>query len=215
MSELTVAAEPERMNLEASCATGVPAGAGEPAERGPVLSFLIRQRVPLLAVAALGASIAIGWLANGAFDGEAKNVAAGPSERGAQRRGAPRSEESALRAGGAAQPGSSPRVASDAAAHALFAPHSWHVDPPPPPPAPPEPPPPPTAPPFPYAYLGAYTQGGDTVYFLSREDRVTDAHVGDHLDSSYVFESADASQLVFKYVPLNIRQTIPLAAVKP
>jgi hypothetical protein len=49
------------------------------------------------------------------------------------------------------------------------------------------------------------------VYFLSREDRVTDAHVGDHLDSSYVFKSADAAQLVFEYVPLNIRQTVPLA----
>jgi len=100
------------------------------------------------------------------------------------------------------------RVADAAQAANLFAPHNWHVDPPPPPPVPPPPPAPPTAPPFPYAYLGAYTSGDSTVYFLSRADRVVDAHIGDKLDGVYEFESADANQLTFNYLPLNIRQSL-------
>jgi hypothetical protein len=67
----------------------------------------------------------------------------------------------------------------------------------------------PTAPPFPYALLGAFTASGDkTVYFLSRADRVIDAHVGDRLDGIYDFESADGGQLTFNYLPLNIRQSL-------
>jgi hypothetical protein len=100
------------------------------------------------------------------------------------------------------------RVADAAQAANLFAPHNWHVEPPPPPPSPPAPPAPPTAPPFPYAFLGAYTSGDSTVYFLSRADRVVDAHIGDKLDGVYEFESADANQLIFNYLPLNIRQSL-------
>jgi hypothetical protein len=109
--------------------------------------------------------------------------------------------------------GASPRVADAALARALFAPHSWHIEPPPPPPAPPVPPPAPTAPPLPYSFLGAYTpQGGTTVYFLALADRVIDAHVGDRLDGIYEFASADANQLVFNYLPLKIKQTLPVGA---
>jgi hypothetical protein len=118
--------------------------------------------------------------------------------------------KAAIRAGDQPQPlRTVSRVADAAQAANLFAPHSWHVDPPPPPPTPPAPPAPPTAPPFPYAFVGAYTSGDTTTYFLSRADRVVDAHIGDRLDGIYDFESADANQLVFNYVPLNIRQSLP------
>jgi len=70
----------------------------------------------------------------------------------------------------------------------------------------------PTAPPFPYTFLGALTTGDKTVYFLSRADRVIDAHVGDRLDGIYDFESANAGQLIFNYLPLNIRQTLSSGA---
>jgi hypothetical protein len=110
---------------------------------------------------------------------------------------------------GAGASSRSRRVADASLAAALFSPHTWHVEPPPPPPAPPPPPPEPTAPPFPYTVMGSYTpEGGKTVYFLSRADRVIDARVGDRLDGVYDFESADANQLVFNYLPLNIRQPI-------
>jgi hypothetical protein len=106
----------------------------------------------------------------------------------------------------------SSRVADAPLAAALFSPHTWHVDPPPPPPLPPPPPAVPTAPPFPYTFVGAMTNGDKTVYFLSRADRVIDVHVGDQLDGIYDFESADAGQLIFNYLPLNIRQSLSSGA---
>jgi hypothetical protein len=84
-----------------------------------------------------------------------------------------------------------------------------------PPPAPPPPAPEPTAPPFPYAFVGSYAPTGDQpVYFLARGDSVIDAHVGDRLDGVYQFESAADGQLVFVYLPLNIRQNLAAGASK-
>ena len=102
------------------------------------------------------------------------------------------------------------RIADVSHAAALFASHSWYVAPPPPPPVAPPPPAPPEAPPFPYTFVGSYApQGENPVYFLARADRVMDAHVGDRLDGVYVFESAASGSLVFNYLPLNIRQSVP------
>lgn len=101
------------------------------------------------------------------------------------------------------------RVVAPTQAAALFAPHSWHVPPPPPPPAAAPPPPVPTAPPLPYTLVGSYAPKGDPpVFFLAHGDRVIDARVGDRLDGVYQFESAAGGQLVFVYLPLNIRQNL-------
>jgi hypothetical protein len=103
----------------------------------------------------------------------------------------------------------SDRVVTPTHAAALFAQHSWFVLPPPPPPAPPAPPPEPTAPPFPYTLIGSFApEGHPPVFFLARGDRVVDAHVGDKFDGVYQFESAAGGQLVFVYLPLNIRQSL-------
>jgi len=105
----------------------------------------------------------------------------------------------------------SDRVVAPAHAVALFAQHSWYVPPPPVPvqPVPPPAPPQPTAPPFPYTFIGSYAPGDDPpVFFLSRADRVIDTRVGDRLDGVYQFESAADGQLVFVYLPLNIRQNL-------
>jgi hypothetical protein len=110
------------------------------------------------------------------------------------------------------------RVVAPTHASALFAQHSWHVAPPPPPPAPPPPaapPPEPTAPPFPYTLVGSFSPGGDPpVFFLARGDRVIDARVGDRLDGVYRFESAAGGQLVFVYLPLDIRQNLTAGGAK-
>ncbi len=107
-------------------------------------------------------------------------------------------------------PAARERTADASHATALFAAHSWYVPPPPPPPAAAAPPPPPQAPPFPYTFVGSYAPVGERpVYFLSRADRVIDAHVGDRLDGVYDFESAGSGGLVFNYLPLNIRQSVP------
>ncbi len=107
------------------------------------------------------------------------------------------------------------RVVAPTHAAALFAQHSWYVMPPAPPPAPPPPPPEPTAPPFPYTFIGSLTpEGHAQVFFLSQGDRVIEAHVGDRLDGVYQFESADGGQLVFVYLPLNIRQIVAVGVSK-
>ena len=119
---------------------------------------------------------------------------------------------------GAATAAASDRVVAPTHAAALFAQHSWYVAPPPPRPPPPpvEPPPPePTAPAFPYAFVGRYSPGRDApIFFLSRGDRVIDAHVGDRLDGVYQFESAADGELAFVYLPLNIRQTLSIGGSK-
>ena len=111
----------------------------------------------------------------------------------------------------------SDRVVAATHAAALFAQHSWVVlrplprlpPPAPPPPPPPPPPPEPTAPPLPYTFVGSFAPEGDPpVFFLTRGDRVIDARVGDRLDGVYQLESAAGGQLVFVYLPLNIRQNI-------
>jgi hypothetical protein len=103
------------------------------------------------------------------------------------------------------------RVADASQAGDLFSKHSWYVPPPPPPVVAPPPPPPPSAPPFPYTAMGSFApEGAAPVYFLARADRVIDVRVGDRIDGVYQFESADAGQLVFNYLPLNIRQPVPL-----
>ncbi len=103
----------------------------------------------------------------------------------------------------------SDRVVAPTHASALFAQHSWYVLPPAPPPAKPPPPPEPTAPPFPYTFIGSFTpEGHPPVFFLAHGDRVIDAHVGDRLEGVYQFESANGGQLVFVYLPLDVRQTL-------
>jgi len=101
---------------------------------------------------------------------------------------------------------------------ALFAPHSWYVPKPKapePPPPPPPPPPAPTAPPLPYTFLGSVTRHGEApTYFLARGDRVIDAHLGDRIDGVYQLESAAGGQLVFVYLPLDVRQTLAAGVSK-
>jgi Tfp pilus assembly protein PilO len=105
------------------------------------------------------------------------------------------------------------RVVASTQEAALFAQHSWYVLPPPAPPAPPPPPLVPTAPPFPYTFMGSFSpEGHPQVFFLARGDRVIDAHVGDRIDGVYQFESAAGGQLVFVYLPLDVRQTLAIGA---
>ena len=105
------------------------------------------------------------------------------------------------------------RVVDQAAAGALFAAHSWYVQPPAPPPAAVAPvatePAQPVAPPMPFAYMGTYTpDGAAPVFFLTRGDRVYDVRVGDTLDDTYHVDALNNGQLVLTYKPLNVQQTI-------
>jgi len=102
------------------------------------------------------------------------------------------------------------RTADASRASDLFAAKSWYTPPPPPPPPAPTPEAAPTAPPLPYTFLGSYTNADkETVYFLSRDDRVYDVKSGDTLDQVYSV-GVEGEQLVFTYKPLNVRQSLPL-----
>ena len=105
------------------------------------------------------------------------------------------------------------RVTQSKAVESLFHIQSWYVAPPAPPPAPVVviKPPPPTAPPLPFTVMGRYAHPGDaTVYFLTRDDRVFDVHIGDTIDNIYSVDSAANGQLLLTYKPLNIQQSLPL-----
>jgi hypothetical protein len=106
------------------------------------------------------------------------------------------------------------RVADAASAARLFATHSW-LPPPPPPPPPAAPvvqaPVAPTAPPLPFAYMGSYlADGGQAVYFVTRDNRIYDLKAGDIIDDVYSFDGLNANQLVFTYKPLKIQQTLAM-----
>lgn len=106
------------------------------------------------------------------------------------------------------------RVVDGSGAGALFAVHSWYVAPPAPPPPPPVvtapvEAPKPVAPPMPFTYMGSYApKGAQPVFFLTRNDRVYDVHVGDTLDNTYSVDSFTNGVLVFTYKPLNQKQQL-------
>jgi hypothetical protein len=172
----------------------------------------LRRRAALglavLVLAVLGVLLATGAM------GRRKTASAAdaPGRQAPPRAAATQAElaQAAPRASEARPP--SGRVVPPKAAAALFAQRSWLVVKPAPLPAPP-PPPQPTAPPFPYTFVGSYApEGKPPVFFLARGDRLVEAVVGDRLDGVYRFESAAGGQLVFVYLPLDVRQTLAAGA---
>lgn len=95
-----------------------------------------------------------------------------------------------------------------------FAVKSWQpVLLPAPPSPPPEPPPEPTAPVLPFKYMGRQELVGDaaaTVFYLSRGRDAYVVRVGDKLDSEYQLDSVDSGVLRFTYLPLSVKQTLPV-----
>lgn len=67
----------------------------------------------------------------------------------------------------------------------------------------------PTAPSFPFKYMGRIQEeGGALMVFLTRGEHAYSVIVGEKLDDSYLLESATPAQLVFVYLPLNIKQSV-------
>ncbi|MBC5784457.1 hypothetical protein H8N03_16030 [Ramlibacter sp. USB13] len=74
----------------------------------------------------------------------------------------------------------------------------------------PPPPPPPQAPPLPYTYLGKWIEQGQTTIYLARGEHHVAVRGPGRLDDTYTVESVNENQIVLNYVPLGIRQTLPL-----
>lgn len=102
----------------------------------------------------------------------------------------------------------------------VFAPHSWTppprpvARPKPPPPPPAAPPPPPQPPALTLVYLGQLeVQGEDTVYYLAQGDRVFAVSVGDTINGVYRVLPPEGRAIALLYLPLNIKQLLPIRQV--
>lgn len=86
---------------------------------------------------------------------------------------------------------------------------AWYVaPPPPPPPAPPKP----IAPALPFTYMGAIEDtdlDGKVRVFLARGDDSFQVAVGERFAEHYELEKIERGQLIFRYLPLSILQTLP------
>ena len=109
------------------------------------------------------------------------------------------------------------RAASSGDIANLFAGPSWLAKPAPPPaPAPepaaaPVPAPAPTAPPLPFVYIGQLQEEGQsTVYYLERGPQVLVVAVGETIEGTYRVEGPQNGQLEFTYLPLRVRQGLPI-----
>lgn len=103
-----------------------------------------------------------------------------------------------------------------------FASRSWYVAPPPPPPLPlpvievAPPPvvvPPPKAPPLPFKHVGRMLEAGRAtpVHYLMEGDRMLIVTDGDLIGGKYRFVGQIGNQLQFIYLPLDVRQNLPIA----
>lgn len=72
------------------------------------------------------------------------------------------------------------------------------------------PPPPPQAPPLPFTYLGRLSQERDTTVFLAMGERNLVVKPGDLIDNTYKVEEVGDSAVVLTYLPMNLRQTLPI-----
>lgn len=87
----------------------------------------------------------------------------------------------------------------------LFPPRSWR-----PPPPPPAKPPPPSAPPLPFQYMGKLEEGGQTLVFLSQQQRTLAVRQGETVDGVYRVDRISPESIVFVYLPLKQKQSLQL-----
>lgn len=109
-----------------------------------------------------------------------------------------------------------PRRNDEPSKRDVFAPHSWAprlpaARPKPAPVAEPPPPPPPAPPALTLVYLGQLDVAGEaTVYYLAQGERVFAVSVGDTIDGLYRVLAPEGRSLGLLYLPLNIKQLLPM-----
>lgn len=106
------------------------------------------------------------------------------------------------------------RATSGSEQHAddVFKSHSWFVAPPPSRPVqaavvPPAPPP------LPFTYLGNVQEGGYTVVFLSKAQRLYTVRKGEIFDGQYRLEDVGSGRIELVYLPLNAKQILVIKGV--
>ncbi|TFW34408.1 hypothetical protein [Massilia horti] len=93
-----------------------------------------------------------------------------------------------------------------------FSAKSWFVQPPPTTIMAPPPPPPPSAPPLPFAFAGSLeTDPGHVVFYLMQGEQSFAVTPGDAFAGQYKLEGTDNNRLVITYLPLGVKQFLPVA----
>jgi hypothetical protein len=96
----------------------------------------------------------------------------------------------------------------------LFFPHSWAPPPPrvkpAPKPAVQAPAPKPAPPPMPYRIAGKFVHDGAPHIVLAKGDSVVTVREGDRLDDGYRVEAIRADHVTLLYLPLGVREKLPL-----
>ena len=72
-----------------------------------------------------------------------------------------------------------------------------------------QPPPKPEAPPLPFRYIGRLIEDGKTLLFLANGDENLTVHAGQKL-GEYRLDGIAEHEIVFTYLPLKTRQSLPL-----
>ncbi len=66
-------------------------------------------------------------------------------------------------------------------------------------------------PPFPFKFAGVQRQpSGQTIYFLTKDNRLYTVEVGQILDTLYSIDGEEGGQLTVTYLPLDRKQTISM-----
>jgi hypothetical protein len=68
----------------------------------------------------------------------------------------------------------------------------------------------PSAPPLPFRYMGSVIADGKLEVFVLRGDQPLSVAPGEELGGDYRVESVTPREIVFTYLPLNIKQALPL-----
>jgi hypothetical protein len=76
--------------------------------------------------------------------------------------------------------------------------------------APSPPVPPPQAPPLPFIFMGRLSEARDTTVFLTMGERNLIVKPGDTIDNTYKVEEVNDTAVVLTYLPMNLRQTLPI-----
>lgn len=74
----------------------------------------------------------------------------------------------------------------------------------------PPPPPAPSAPPLPFTYLGKLIDGEKLEVFIAQGNEHYSVEKGKTIDNQYRVEKVTASAVTFIYLPLGIRQSLPI-----
>lgn len=153
-----------------------------------------------LAIPILVAAIGLSWLLN-------RGEESPPAKPGRTDARVARPPDATVRSRSPAAPQIAPEPVAAQPIADIFAARTWE----PPPPIAAEAPAAPQAPPLPFRFIGRIAvPGKGTAFMLANGDEVVVAQVGQAIGKDYRIEKFEKGQLLFRYRPLNVRQSLAI-----